>query len=175
MSPPFLAGVYLDPEYQVLLTDAQRDTAKIELQAVHKRMALLASRGSTIMTNVDHDEPEKADEVSEMLTPMQKMLMVKQQEKQRSSMSGILGSAQAIKLINSFDNQDYTKFDSIFIFWKNHDSKTLSKLAKVVIAVPTTQVSVERLFSGVKYILSDLRNGLAEDSLHAIMLQRLNS
>ena len=176
MSPPLSAGVYLDPEYQVLLTDAQRDIAKIELQALHKRMALLASRGSTtIMTNVDHDEPEKADEISEMLTPMQKMLMAKQQEKQRSScMSGTLGLAQAIKLINSLDNHDYTKIDSIFTFWENHDSKTLSELAKVVIAVPTTQVFVERLFSGVKYILSDLRNGLAEDSLQAIMLQRLN-
>ena len=103
------------------------------------------------------------------------MLLDKQKEKNCRFTSDSLGSKQVIKLINSFDCYDYTKIDSIFNFWKNHDSKTLSKLAKVVLALPTTQVSVERLFSGVKYILSDLRNGLAEDSLEAIMLQRINS
>jgi len=33
MIPPVLAATYLDPEYQVLLTKEQRNSAKIELQA----------------------------------------------------------------------------------------------------------------------------------------------
>jgi len=33
MIPPVLAATYLDPEYQVLLTKKQRNSAKIELQA----------------------------------------------------------------------------------------------------------------------------------------------
>jgi len=33
MSPPVLAATYLDLEYQVLLTEGQRNSAKIELQA----------------------------------------------------------------------------------------------------------------------------------------------
>jgi len=33
MIPPVLAATYLDPEYQVLLTEEQRNSAKIELQA----------------------------------------------------------------------------------------------------------------------------------------------
>jgi len=37
-----------------------------------------------------------------------------------------------------------------------------------------TQVSVERLFSCVKFISSGLRNSLAEDTLQATMLQRTN-
>jgi len=37
-----------------------------------------------------------------------------------------------------------------------------------------TQVSVERLFSGVKFISSGLRNSLAEDTLQATILQRTN-
>ena len=37
-----------------------------------------------------------------------------------------------------------------------------------------TQVTVERLFSGVKFILSGLRNSLAEDTLQATILQRTN-
>jgi len=37
-----------------------------------------------------------------------------------------------------------------------------------------TQMSVERLFSGVKFIPGDLRNSLAEDTLQATMLQLTN-
>jgi len=33
MIPPVLAAAYLDPDYQVLLTKEQRNSAKIELQA----------------------------------------------------------------------------------------------------------------------------------------------
>jgi len=33
MIPPVLAPTYLDPEYQVLLTEEQQNSAKIELQA----------------------------------------------------------------------------------------------------------------------------------------------
>ena len=33
MIPPVLAATYFDPEYQVLLTKEQRNSAKIELQA----------------------------------------------------------------------------------------------------------------------------------------------
>ena len=98
------------------------------------------------------------------LSPMQRMLMSKQKEKSGHSMSTSLRTSQAIKLINSFDLYQYTKVDDIFKFWETHDSKPLSKLAKVVLSVLTTQVSLEKLFSGVRYILSELRNGLAEDS-----------
>jgi len=34
MIPPVLAATYLDPEYQVLLTKEQRNSAKLELQAL---------------------------------------------------------------------------------------------------------------------------------------------
>jgi len=33
MIPPVLAATYLDPEYQVLLTKEQQNSAKIELKA----------------------------------------------------------------------------------------------------------------------------------------------
>jgi len=47
----------------------------------------------------------------------------------------------------------------------------LSQLAWIVFAVPMTQASVERLLSGEKFILSDLHNSLAEDTLQATILQ----
>jgi len=50
----------------------------------------------------------------------------------------------------------------------------LSQLAWIVFAFTMTLMSVERLFSGVKFIVSGLRNSLAEDTLQATMLRRTN-
>lgn len=47
-------------------------------------------------------------------------------------------------------------------------------VAKVLLAIPATQVSVERLFSGVKFIMNPSRNRLEEDSLNAILVLRTN-
>ena len=99
--------------------------------------------------------------------------MLQAKQKGKIEISNSSGTMQAIRLINSLDHYEPTNVSSMFEFWKNHDSKTLSKLAKVVIALPTTQVSVERLFSGIKY-MSDLKNGLTESTLEAIMFQLSN-
>jgi len=91
------------------------------------------------------------------------------------NLSQVAGSPLITSLINSFDLKKYTtEVGCAFHYWAEQDSKVLSQLAWIVFAVPMTQVSVERVFSGVKVILSDLRNSLAEDTLQAIMLQRIN-
>ena len=79
-----------------------------------------------------------------------------------------------IRSTNPFDLKNNTKVDCAFHHWDEQGSKVLSQLAWIVFAVPMTQVLVESLFSGVKFILSDLRNSLAEDTLQATMLQRTN-
>jgi len=77
-------------------------------------------------------------------------------------------------LINYFDLKNYTKVDCAFHYWVEQNSKVLSQLAWIVFAVTMTQMSVERLFSEVKFILSGLRNSLVEDTLQATILQRTN-
>jgi len=76
-------------------------------------------------------------------------------------------------LIHFTDLKNYTKVNCAFHYWAEQNSKVLSQLAWIVFAVTMTQVSVERLFSGVKF-KSGLRNSLAEDTLQATMLQRPN-
>lgn len=46
---------------------------------------------------------------------------------------------------------------------------------QIISAIPCTQADVERLFSGVKLVLSEQRNRLKEDTLANIMLLRCNS
>ena len=49
------------------------------------------------------------------------------------------------------------------------------EVARVVTALPPTQVSVERLFSALKIIRSDLRTSMKEDLTEAILFLRTNS
>jgi len=51
----------------------------------------------------------------------------------------------------------------------------LYQLAKVIHCVPATQVSVERAFSALKLVLSDLRCNLSPISLKQIMFLKLNN
>lgn len=62
-------------------------------------------------------------------------------------------------------------------YWqeKKYSYPYLRKLALIVHAVPATQVSVERAFSALKIILSDLRCNLSERTLRSLMFVKLNS
>ena len=51
----------------------------------------------------------------------------------------------------------------------------LKPVAALLSAVPPTQVSVERLFSALKLLKSDLRSRVEEDLLNAMLFLRANS
>jgi len=44
----------------------------------------------------------------------------------------------------------------------------LSELAQIVLAIPPTQVSVERCFSALSFILSEKRNSLSPENLNTL-------
>ena len=47
--------------------------------------------------------------------------------------------------------------------------------AQILSAMPVTQVSVERLFSSMKFILSDQRSSMTQELLEAILFLRANA
>lgn len=61
-------------------------------------------------------------------------------------------------------------------FWKQMETTypELSELAKTIFSVPSTQVSVERLFSGLKFILSPYRTSISSKNLEDQLLVRTN-
>ena len=65
---------------------------------------------------------------------------------------------------------------SILEFWKMHyfEFPVLYEVAMVVLGTPATQVSVERLFSQMKFILNDLRSTLSSGHVENIALVRNN-
>lgn len=67
------------------------------------------------------------------------------------------------------------KKSNILTFWQQQkDFKKLSELSKIVFAVPVSQASVERAFSTLRYILSDLRGNILSTNLENILLIKLN-
>ena len=66
---------------------------------------------------------------------------------------------------------------SVLQYWrsKRFVYPELFRLSKIVLAAPMRQVSVERTFSGLKFVLSDLRCALHSDVLEDIMLIRCNA
>ena len=67
------------------------------------------------------------------------------------------------------------KTQDIVKYWSNYYNQDLSKVCLVVLSLPVTQVSVERLFSGLKYILSDLRMRMSPEIVDSIMVLRSNN
>lgn len=86
----------------------------------------------------------------------------------------------AIKAFYEIDNYKEKQYDvdtDLLEYWqsKKYSLPWLRKLALIVHGVPATQVSVERSFSALKLVLSDLRYNLSEDNLAAIMMVKLNA
>lgn len=64
----------------------------------------------------------------------------------------------------------------VLVYW--HDQRLvepeLFALSQVVLAVPATQVSVERAFSALGYVLSDRRLNISEENLANVLFVKLN-
>ncbi|XP_065323660.1 uncharacterized protein LOC135930799 [Gordionus sp. m RMFG-2023] len=81
-------------------------------------------------------------------------------------------------IIRSFDNIERLEKDTNLLnYWENvkNSMPELYKLAITVLAVPATQVSVERAFSSLKFILSAQRTKLNPEILENILVIRSNS
>lgn len=65
---------------------------------------------------------------------------------------------------------------AVLNYWKTRKSEypMLFKVVPVIFAIPGTQVSVERLFSEMRFIVNDYRASLSKDSIDDIMIVRRN-
>lgn len=75
------------------------------------------------------------------------------------------------------DGSDSNAKFNILKYWESQriTSPIIYRLAMVVLAAPSTQVSVERAFSGLKLILTDHRMRLTEKSVENLLVLKLNS
>ena len=62
----------------------------------------------------------------------------------------------------------------ILNYWETRKDDALYDIAKVVLGVPATQVSVERAFSALALVLTSRRTRLNDDTLNDILICKCN-
>ena len=79
---------------------------------------------------------------------------------------------ETLKILQHHQRLD--KKTDIYKFWDTHQNSDLASVCSIMLALPVTQVSVERTFSGLRYILNNLRYNMKHDIIDAIMVLRTN-
>lgn len=169
-----LAAIYMDPRYNVILTDAQIRAAKDCLLNTDTRIEELCIEtekasnedNSCIIQDTSHIVEE--DEFESLLKNAE---AVRGQTKSRNSTS----SCSVENKLDDFLKESRLKSSTdILSYWNNKNTSELYKLAEVLLTVPPTQVSVERLFSALKFILSPHRSRMNGNLVNDILVIRLN-
>ncbi|KAM4028644.1 uncharacterized protein ACNLHF_023936 [Anomaloglossus baeobatrachus] len=175
-----LAAVYVDPMHRILLDDQQLSKGKEALFEIAVRMkglqnsqeeqeefgrpATSSASSSTdeefnIEKYLDHKDRAKRSRIEEELSPSKNTASTFQQN-----------FSCALKEIEKFDRSSKITVQQAIPLYPD----IVRDVARVVTALPPTQVSVERLFSALKIIRSDLRASMKEDLTEAILFLRTN-
>lgn len=187
----FLCAVFLDGRVNSTLTDEQRDTAKIKLLELHQHLQNLNSNkenepnssstnsSSLSQTNTDPARVELDDFLGVKYVEAQSD--VRTLLRRRTDNIEMPATAGAFRNLNeeitAFLNESLLKStEDIIKYWENNKIKypALYKLACVVLASPATQVSVERLFSSLKFVVSRYRFNLNRNLIEDIIFIRNN-
>ncbi|XP_011172858.1 uncharacterized protein LOC105205238 [Solenopsis invicta] len=177
-----LSALFLDPRFKIVLEKAQAEKAKTHLKHLWAKMMSLQD---LVTSNFDSQECPSSESESSS-DAIESFLRLKEihhnSDILQSSPSfvqlyGYL-SLQRIEILLDNYYQDQSRIPrktNILKFWqeKSMTQPELYNLAMIVLAVPATQVSVERLFSGLKLVLSSLRTNV-EAILEDQLLVRAN-
>lgn len=157
------ACLFLDPRYQFMLSNEQKETS----------IAFLSKIYSYYYCNNITLEEENIRRVRSCRDSFDVIL----NEKKRESNLQSINSSRIESLLRGFNDMKYEIEQDIFHFWNSIKLvwPELYLLFKIVFAVPATQVSVERAFSTLKFIYSDLRERLNSDLLEDILTINLNN
>lgn len=184
-----LSAVFMDPRYKILLDKTQIERAKNHLKDVWAKMITInhdenlnktdndaSSSNSSVHSNSStastHDEFENILRLKERQHHLVNLCLTSSRESDLFFLRQIEHKLQAYDI----EQKRLNRRSNILQFWneQNNNQPELYKLAMIVLSVPATQVSVERLFSGLKFILSPLRTNTKEDILEDQLLVGAN-
>ena len=110
--------------------------------------------------------------------PIEKILRQREREREVAINSVTQSSQEFRQILDEFWNQPRVERTvDILKYWqeKKFESPLLFSTSEICLALPVTQVSCERSFSGLKYVLSDLRSNLNLAVLKDIPFIRANA
>jgi len=182
-----LAAIFLDPRYNITLNREQSATAIRHLTNIWiclKQMELNKEDVNSINLECDQNASDH-NSPTDPIDDLEIYLRSKVNDESTSSDFGTLSNSQTETietkietLLKSFSIEEKRLCHKINIlqFWKSKKLvyPELFELSNVVFSVPATQVSVERLFSGLKFVLSPYRCNISAKNLENQLLVRTN-
>lgn len=153
-----ISAVYLDPRYNFLLTQTQKNTAVEHLIDLWNRMRWM----DPVQVNVRVDD-ENDDFANYLLD---------------ASTNEVPRNAQTIEpKIRSFLNKPSISYKTNIIeYWDSIRTQEpeLFKLTTLLFAILASQASVEQCFSNLTYIFNNYRARLGPESSKQVLILRLN-
>ncbi|XP_029167403.1 uncharacterized protein LOC114937896, partial [Nylanderia fulva] len=178
-----LSAVFLDPRYKILLDKTQIEKARNHLKHIWTKIISL-NNNEYLNENCENEHSSSNSSMAgSTCDEFENLLKVKERQylanlSLSSSKESDLHLLRVVTELESYDVEQkrLNRKTNILQFWeeKRKSQPELYKLAMVVLSVPATQVSVERLFSGLKFILSPLRTNVNERILENQLLVRSN-
>ena len=162
----FLAAVWVDARSRVLLTNLQKENAKRALRAVHHRLQKTTDSHLIESSPFENSNSHQQNHDSELDF--------------QAYLDSLEQPAETVQAPNDFDaalteveKLGRVKKDNVFEIISQYPP-IVHAAANTVSCLPSTQVSVERLFSQLKLVMRDNRSRMAEDLIDAILFLRSN-
>lgn len=168
-----LAGIYVDPMNRILLNETQVALARQALFDLSLKVNSHTTTDDHILYESDVLNEDENDCVTFPENDFQQYMdrLENSKEKRRkldpSEFVKIQFFSELDEILKIDRKQKLEVCDAIKLY-----PSIIKKLALVVTAMPPTQVSVERLFSALKLIKSDVRASMKEDLIESILFLR---
>lgn len=179
--PVILAAVFMDPRIFTYLSASQVEVAKKHLAGLWEQLEAMNRRGAEEefheqdVEDTDRDEDDQSsssDEEEE--SEFMKNLKEKDARRSRTVPSRVNIMTKLEQYYR--ETKMLKKKSDVLEFWddrkKTHPE--LFQLSCVALAVPATQVSVERLFSSLKFMLDPLRMAMKSKFVDDLLVIRSN-
>lgn len=164
-----LSSVFLDPRFQLLLDENEKDIAKKHLTDLY--MCYIHDD----IVQIPHTSTTQS--TYNGLSQLERLL----REKEADTAQGNNQSSLHTKIhdqVSDFDGVHRIPIEeNVLSFWEGNKNTypILYRLAGVVLSVPGTETKIERNFSTLKFTLTRLRNRLGNKELEKILLIKLNA
>lgn len=172
-NPLMKAALYLDPRFrrQITRDHESTDTAKETLLTVSRRLIALSE-----ITRTDTSNPSTEERVSSDDDSFDAQKAFDEYFNRTTAIESNYHSDFEASL-DIFDPPVMPISASVLEYWhKSYDehSKLLFDVAMAILAIPPTEVAIERDFSTLRFILNDLRTNLSPKTLENILTINLN-
>ena len=177
-----LAAVFVDPMHRVALTNDLQERRRKALVAIALGMKAYEQKSSRTIEvdesqNLSHDElSTSGSDIKDFEKHLDQQAKRRRSETEKAADQSSPLQQFKINLINALpDIEMFDRTSKLTVMTAIPCyPMILQKAAYAVTALPPTQVTVERLFSSLRIIRSDLRTLMKEDLLEAILFLRTN-